>query len=448
MVQRVYVENREGGHAAALSKEYGVTVRLLNRYDVEGTTDAEFATAVQLVLSEPQVDNTFSSLEEAGVTGSVLAVEPLPGQFDQRADSAAQCIQFLFEKERPQVRTAVVYAVEGEAGEAGEIPEAMRAGLINPVESREASLELPETLTLQVATPADVETLDGFTALTDDALPEFVSSHGLAMDADDATLIRDYFASEDRQPTITELKVIDTYWSDHCRHTTFETVLDSISFNEPAVEAAYQDYLAARESIGRTKPVTLMDMGTIAGKVLRAAGKLDKMDVSEEINACTVHVTITVDGQEEPWLLLFKNETHNHPTEIEPFGGAATCIGGAIRDPLSGRGYVYGAMRISGSGNPLETTTRAGKLPQKTIARVAAAGNSSYGNQIGLATGLVDEVYHPGYVAKHLEMGAVVAGAPAADVRREVPAAGDLVVLVGGGIVRVRKSGHLVSSAC
>lgn len=430
MVQRVYVENREGGHAAALSKEYGVNVRVLNRYDVEGTTDSEFATAVKLVLSEPQVDTTFSTLDEAGVAGGVLAVEPLPGQFDQRADSAAQCIQFLFERERPRVRTAVVYAVDGE------IPAAMRKDLINPVESREAALELPETLALHVDTPADVETLEGFTALSDAALPEFVASHGLAMDTDDATLIREYFASEDREPTITELKVIDTYWSDHCRHTTFETVLDSITFNEPAVEAAYQDYLAARESIGRTKPVTLMDMGTIAGKVLRATGKLDAMDVSEEINACTVHVTITVDGKEEPWLLLFKNETHNHPTEIEPFGGAATCIGGAIRDPLSGRGYVYGAMRISGSGNPLETTTRAGKLPQKTIARVAAAGNSSYGNQIGLATGLVDEVYHPGYVAKHLEMGAVVAGAPAANVRREVPAAGDLVVLVGGATGR------------
>lgn len=400
MVQRVYVENREGGHAAALSKEYGVAVRLLNRYDVEGTTDEEFAVAVSLVLSEPQVDDTFSTLEEAGITGEVLAVEPLPGQFDQRADSAAQCIQFLFEKERPQVRTAVLYAVEGG------IPEAMRSGLINPVEARQACLDLPETLSLQVEEPAEVETLSGFTELSDAALPDFVASHGLAMDADDAMVLRDYFASEHRDPTIAELKVVDTYWSDHCRHTTFETVLDSITFNDPAVEAAYQDYLANRESIGRTKPVTLMDMGTIAAKVLRQAGKLDALDVSEEINACTVHVTITVDGRQEPWLFLFKNETHNHPTEIEPFGGAATCIGGAIRDPLSGRGYVYGAMRISGSGNPLEATTRAGKLPQKTIARVAAAGNSSYGNQIGLATGLVDEVYHPGYVAKHLEMGA------------------------------------------
>ncbi|MDU0478926.1 phosphoribosylformylglycinamidine synthase [Staphylococcus chromogenes] len=430
MVQRVYVENREGGHAAALSKEYGVGVRVLNRYDVEGTSNEEFDTAVKLVLSEPQVDNTFTTLEEAGVTGNVLAVEPLPGQFDQRADSAAQCIQFLFEKERPQVRTAVLYAVDGE------IPEAMRKDLINPVEAREASLELPETLTLAAPTPADVETLTGFTKLSDEELPGIVAGHGLAMDADDAILIRDYFASEDRDPTITELKVIDTYWSDHCRHTTFETVLDSITFNEPAAEAAYQDYLAARESIGRTKPVTLMDMGTIAAKVLRATGKLDALDVSEEINACTVHVTINVDGKDEPWLLLFKNETHNHPTEIEPFGGAATCIGGAIRDPLSGRGYVFGAMRISGSGNPLETTTRKGKLPQKTIARVAQAGNSSYGNQIGLATGIVDEVYHPGYVAKHLEMGAVVAGVPAAHVRREVPAAGDLVVFVGGATGR------------
>lgn len=440
MVQRVYVENREGGHAAALSSEYGVSVRVLNRYDVEGTTDAEFATAVQLVLSEPQVDNTFSTLEEAGVTGSVLAVEPLPGQFDQRADSAAQCIQFLFERERPQVRTAVLYAVEGN------IPAAMRDNLINPVECREASLELPETLNMQVAAPADVEVLTGFTALSDADLPGVVASHGLAMDADDAMLIRDYFASEQRDPTITELKVIDTYWSDHCRHTTFETVLDSITFNEPAAEAAYQDYLAARDSINRTKPVTLMDMGTIAAKVLRATGKLDAMDVSEEINACTVHVTINVDGKEEPWLLLFKNETHNHPTEIEPFGGAATCVGGAIRDPLSGRGYVYGAMRISGSGDPRETTTREGKLPQKTIARVSAAGNSSYGNQIGLATGIVDEVYHPGYVAKHMEMGAVVAGAPAANVRREVPAAGDLVVMVGGATGRDGVGGATGSS--
>ncbi|MEJ5929224.1 phosphoribosylformylglycinamidine synthase [Corynebacterium sp. H128] len=430
MVQRVYVENREGGHAAALSKEYGVKVRMLNRYDVEGTTNEEFEKAVKLVLSEPQVDNAYATLEEAGVTGQILAVEPLPGQFDQRADSAAQCIQFLFEKQRPQVRTAVLYVVEGT------IPEKMRTDLINPVEAREANLELPETLSMTVDKPADVEKLTGFTALSDDALPAFVADHGLAMDADDATLIRNYFASEDRDPTITELKVIDTYWSDHCRHTTFETVLDNITFNEPAAEAAYQDYLAARESIGRTKPVTLMDMGTIAAKVLRATGKLDALDVSEEINACTVHVNITVDGKEEPWLLLFKNETHNHPTEIEPFGGAATCIGGAIRDPLSGRGYVYGAMRISGSGDPLETSTRAGKLPQKTIARVAASGNSSYGNQIGLATGLVDELYHPGYVAKHLEMGAVVAGVPAANVRREVPVAGDIVVLVGGATGR------------
>lgn len=431
MVQRVYVENREGGHAAALSAEYGVAVRMLNRYDVEGTTDAEFATAVNLVLAEPQVDNTYATLEEAGLDGkAILAVEPLPGQFDQRADSAAQCIQFLFEKERPTVRTAVLYAVDGE------IPEAMRAGLINPVEAREASLELPEALVVEAPRPADVARLTGFTELSDAALPEVVASHGLAMDVDDAMLVRDYFQSEKRDPTITELKVIDTYWSDHCRHTTFETVLDNIEFHDPAVEAAYNDYLAARDSIGRTKPVTLMDMGTIAAKVLRATGKLDALDVSEEINACTVHVTITVDGKDEPWLFLFKNETHNHPTEIEPFGGAATCIGGAIRDPLSGRGYVYGAMRISGSGNPLETTTRAGKLPQKTIARTAAAGNSSYGNQIGLATGLVDEVYHPGYVAKHLEMGAVVAGAPAENVRREVPAAGDVVVLVGGATGR------------
>lgn len=430
MVQRVYVENREGGHAAALSQEFGVKVRMLNRYDVEGTTEEEFATAVPLVLSEPQVDNSYSTLAEAGVTGSLLAVEPLPGQYDQRADSAAQCIQFLFEKDRPAVRTAVVYAVDGE------VPATMRDKLINPVESREASLELPDTLTLDVSRPSDVEVLTGFKDLAGAELASFVADRGLAMDIDDATLVRDYFASEDRDPTITELKVIDTYWSDHCRHTTFETVLDSITFHNPAAEAAYQDYLAARDSINRTKPVTLMDMGTIGAKVLRATGKLDALDISDEINACTVHVTITVDGKEEPWLLLFKNETHNHPTEIEPFGGAATCVGGAIRDPLSGRGYVYGAMRISGSGNPLETTTLEGKLPQKTIAQVSAAGNSSYGNQIGVATGLVDELYHPGYVAKHMEMGAVVGAVPAANVRREVPAPGDVVVLVGGATGR------------
>ena len=306
--------------------------------------------------------------------------------------------------------------------------------VINPVEAREASLETKETIKIEYSIPTSVKTLDGFVDLDEAGLAEFISSFGLAMDLDDIKFCQKYFKGEGRCPTVTEIKMIDTYWSDHCRHTTFLTTIDEVRFEDELLEKTYRDYIAARDSIGRKKPQNLMDIGTIAAKCLRAAGKLDKLDESEEINACTVKIEVEADGKREPWLLLFKNETHNHPTEIEPFGGAATCIGGAIRDPLSGRSYVYGAMRLTGAADPLKPIeeTLEGKLPQRKIVTTAAAGYSSYGNQIGLATGIVDEIYHDGYAAKHMEVGAVIAAAPEANVRRERPEDGDLVVLLGG----------------
>lgn len=444
MIGRIYVEKKPGEDLAArrLAAELSTvldihtSVRILNRYDVEGLDEQQFAAVVRDVLSEPQVDNTYATLAAAEVGTAVFAVEYQPGQFDQRADSAAQCAQILLEVERPTVRSATVYALD--AALSADAVAQVKNYVINPVESREAALEKPESLTLQITHPGAVGNIDGLVDTADAALPQLRMELGLAMDAADLKMVRDYFAAEKRDPTVTELKVIDTYWSDHCRHTTFNTEIDAIEFSDPVLEAAYQDYLAARAQIGRTKPITLMDMGTIGAKVLRAAGKLPNLDVSEEINACTVKIDVTVDGKSEPWLLLFKNETHNHPTEIEPFGGAATCIGGAIRDPLSGRGYVHAAMRITGAGDPRTPLheTLAGKLPQRKIVTTAAEGYSSYGNQIGLATGIVDEIYHPGYVAKRMELGAVVAAVPADQVRREAPAAGDVVLLVGGATGR------------
>ena len=359
-------------------------------------------------------------------------MEYLPGQFDQRADSAAQCIQIISQGKRPDVRTARVYLLYGALTDA-ELA-AVKKHVINPVDSREASLALPETLEIRYEIPTEVETLTGFCARSDEELAQLIEERGLAMDLDDIRFCRDYFRTEQRDPTITELRMIDTYWSDHCRHTTFSTTLDCVTFEDPLAEKTYQDYLKTREQLGRTKPVNLMDVATLAVKYLRRTGKLDKLDESEEINACTVKITVEVDGKAEPWLLLFKNETHNHPTEIEPFGGAATCIGGAIRDPLSGRSYVYGAMRLTGAASPLQpvSETLPGKLPQRTICQTAAAGYASYGNQIGLATGIVDELYHPGYAAKRMEIGAVIAAAPAANVRRERPQSGDVVILLGG----------------
>ena len=440
MVYRVFVEKKPelANDARSLLSEAkqlpGVEhlerVRILNRYDVEHITPELFDYAVKTVFSEPQVDLVTREADTDGA--SVFAVEYLPGQFDQRADSAAQCIQIISQGERPDVRTARVYLLYGALTDA-ELA-AVKKHVINPVDSREASLALPETLEIRYEIPTEVETLTGFCARSDEELAQLIDERGLAMDLDDIRFCRDYFRTEQRDPTITELRMIDTYWSDHCRHTTFSTTLDCVTFEDPLAEKTYQDYLKTREQLGRTKPVNLMDVATLAVKYLRKTGKLDKLDESEEINACTVKITVEVDGKAEPWLLLFKNETHNHPTEIEPFGGAATCVGGAIRDPLSGRSYVYGAMRLTGAASPLQpvSETLPGKLPQRTICQTAAAGYASYGNQIGLATGIVDELYHPGYAAKRMEIGAVIAAAPAANVRRERPQSGDVVILLGG----------------
>ena len=444
MVYRIFVEKKKelANEAKALLNDantlLGITslkdVRIINRYDAENITEELFDYAVKTVFSEPQLDNASKEISLEGAT--VFAVEFLPGQFDQRADSAAQCIQIISQGERPTVRSAKVYALYGELSEA-EIAE-IKKYVINPVEAREATMEKYDTLKTNYEIPTTVKTLDGFINLDRSGLEAFVKEYGLAMDADDIAFCQDYFKSEHRDPTITEIRMIDTYWSDHCRHTTFLTVIDDVKFEDNLLQSAYNDYMAVRKELGRTKPICLMDLATIAVKHLRANGKLDKLDESEEINACTVKMDVEVDGVKEPWLLLFKNETHNHPTEIEPFGGAATCIGGAIRDPLSGRAYVYGAMRVTGAADPLKpvSETIKGKLPQRKIVTTAAAGYSSYGNQIGLATGIVDEIYHPGYAAKRMEIGAVIAAAPAENVRREVPAPGDIVILLGGSTGR------------
>jgi phosphoribosylformylglycinamidine synthase len=444
MVYRIYVEKKPGldneartlcADARSLLGIAGLErVRLFNRYDAEHITESLFRDAVGTVFSEPQLDLVYDRPDTEGAV--VFAVEYLPGQFDQRADSAAQCIQIISQGDRPLIRSAKVYALYGNLTD-GEIA-AVKKHVINPVEAREASLDLPETLVAHYEIPTSVQTLTGFTELDRQGLAGFVKSYGLAMDEEDAAFCQEYFRSEHRDPTITEIRVLDTYWSDHCRHTTFHTVIDSAQFEAPMLQAAFDRYLSARRALGRTKPVCLMDLATIAVKHLRAAGKLDKLDESEEINACTVKIQVEADGVSEPWLLLFKNETHNHPTEIEPFGGAATCIGGAIRDPLSGRSYVYGAMRLTGAADPLQpiADTIPGKLPQRTIVTAAAAGYSSYGNQIGLATGIVDELYHPGYAAKRMEIGAVIAAAPAENVRREAPIPGDVVILLGGSTGR------------
>ncbi len=440
MVYRIYVEKKQGlDHASKALLSEATTllgikglrgVRILNRYDVDRIDDAVFRDAVGTVFSEPQLDDVKYELD-AGAS-AVFAVEYLPGQFDQRADSAAQCIQIMACSERPVIRTAKVYILDGELTDS-ELAE-IKKYVINPVEAREASLELPKTLISEYDIPADVAVLDGFTELDEAGLADTVKAYGLAMDLDDIRFCRDYFIEEGRCPTLTELHMIDTYWSDHCRHTTFGTTIDSVHFEDELLENAYRRYLDTREALGRTKPQNLMDIATLAGKMLKKEGLLDKLDESEEINACTVKITVEVDGVKEPWLLLFKNETHNHPTEIEPFGGAATCIGGAIRDPLSGRAYVYAAMRVTGAADPTVpvSETLAGKLPQRKIVRTAADGYSSYGNQIGLATGTVDEVYHSGYAAKRMEIGAVIAAAPEKNVRRECPLPSDVVILLGG----------------
>jgi len=445
MVYRVYVEKKLGQthEADSLLREIqdflqikGVkSVRVLNRYDAENIDGQLFDYAVNTVFSEPQVDNVSYEVPDGQI---VFAVEPLPGQFDQRADSAAQCIQILGQCERPIIRSAKVYVLEGQLSESDAA--AVKKHVINAVESREASLEKPETLTAQYAAPETVATVEGFIGLDEMGLSALLESLGLAMDLDDLRFLQAYFRDEERRdPTITEVRVVDTYWSDHCRHTTFSTHLEDVKIDDPSVKAAYERYLAARvevygEEKAAKRPQTLMDIATIGAKVLKKRGLLPELDESEEINACSIHVSAKVNGQEQDWLLMFKNETHNHPTEIEPFGGAATCIGGCIRDPLSGRAYVHQAMRVTGAGDPRVSLsdTIPGKLPQRKLCQTAAAGYSSYGNQIGLATGHVAELYHDGYVAKRLECGAVVAAAPAVNVRRERPAAGDVIVLLGG----------------
>ena len=446
-VFRCYSQKKPGfdveaqGLCKALKEQLGIaglkSVAILNRYDADQIDPAVYEQAKGIVFSEPMVDTVYD--ESFPATGAVvLAVEALPGQFDQRADSCAQCIQLMAGVERPLISYAKVYLLEGELSE--EDLKAIRGYLINPVESREAAMDKPETLVRTYEIPTSVATVEGFTAMDETALAALLSDLGLAMDLDDLKFLQTYFkAEEKRDPTITEVRLVDTYWSDHCRHTTFSTLLDEVEIADPAIRAAYERYLAARvevygEEKAAKRPQTLMDVATIGTKTLKKRGLLPELDESEEINACSIHVPATVDGKEQDWLLMFKNETHNHPTEIEPFGGAATCIGGCIRDPLSGRVYVHQAMRFTGGGDPRVSfdQTIPGKLPQRKIAATAAAGYSSYGNQIGLATGHVAEVYHDGYIAKRLECGAVVGAAPAENVVRERPAPGDVVILLGG----------------
>ena len=420
------------------------SVRLINRYDLEGISPELFEESLPTVFSQPQTDRVSRTLDRAlaaedpegvahGDSPRVFAVSALPGQFDQRADSAAQCIQLIGQGQRPTVATAVVYVLQGDLSD--EQVETIQDYVINPVESRLTGLDRPQTLQLDLGHPGEVPVLTGFRDMDEQALRDLMASQDLAMDLADIRFCRDHYRQEDRDPTLTELKVIDTYWSDHCRHTTFGTELTRIDIDDRVVRQAFDRYLEIRKDLGRQdRRLCLMDMGTIGARYLKDQGILQDLDESEEVNACTVRTTVDVDGQDQDWLFLFKNETHNHPTEIEPFGGAATCIGGAIRDPLSGRSYVYQAMRVTGAADPrtpLEQTLP-GKLPQRRIVQSAAEGYSSYGNQIGLATGQVHELYHPGYQAKRMEVGAVVAATPADHVLREEPAPGDLVILVGG----------------
>ena len=441
MVYRVFVEKKEGLDNEAkgllneaktlLGMERLENVRLFNRYDAENITEDLFRYAVKTVFSEPQLDTASASIQLPGAY--VFAVEALPGQFDQRADSAAQCIQIISQGERPLIRTAKVYALYGTLTD-GDIRE-FKKYVINPVECREASLDVPETLAIRYDIPTEVATLTGFAGLSRDELADFIANYGLAMDLDDIAFCQSYFQKEDRDPTITEIRMIDTYWSDHCRHTTFSTNIQDVQILAPYIQDTYDAYLRIRRELGRAeKPLTLMDMATLAVRKLKADGKLPDLDESEEINACSVKIKVDTENGDEDWILMFKNETHNHPTEIEPFGGAATCLGGAIRDPLSGRSYVYQAMRVTGAANPLVPVedTITGKLPQRKITVGAANGYSSYGNQIGLATGHVAEIYHPGYVAKRMEIGAVIGAAPAENIRREAPVPGDVVILLGG----------------
>lgn len=444
MVYRIFVEKKDGFNNEAKSLYSDITeflgikrlnkLRIFNRYDAENISEKIFDYAIKTVFSEPQLDNVYKELNIN--KAFIFATEYLPGQFDQRAESASQCIQIISQGKKPLIKTAKVYALYGNLTKKD--IEEIKKYIINPVEMREANFLKPGTLKEKYKIPKTVKMLKGFINLNYKELFDFIKSYDLAMDFDDLKFCREYFLSEKRNPTITEIKVIDTYWSDHCRHTTFLTIIDNVEFEDELLQKTYKEYLTIRKELKDNKPICLMDLATVLIKYFKKNGKLKKLDESEEINACSVKINIEVDGKIENWILLFKNETHNHPTEIEPFGGAATCIGGAIRDPLSGRGYVYGAMRITGAANPTVSISKTlkGKLPQRKIVTTAAEGYSSYGNQIGLATGIVDEIYHKGYLAKHMEIGAVIAAVPEKNIKRKKPIAGDVVILIGGSTGR------------
>ena len=449
-VRRIYVEKKQpyAVHAKELKEEVkrylGIksinNVRVLIRYDVENLSDATYKQALGTVFSEPPVDNCYENEFKKANGSFVFSVEYLPGQFDQRADSAEQCVKLLNEKENPVIRSATTYVFEGDIDDQDK--EKIKEYCINPVDSREASENIPETLVQEFDEPADVAIFDGFRQMSEDELKKLYESLNLAMTFKDFLHIQNYFKNEEnREPSVTEIRVLDTYWSDHCRHTTFQTELKNVKFEDgyynAPIEASYEMYEAARKELFKDRPdkyVSLMDIALMGMRKLKADGKLDDMEESDEINACSIVVPVEIDGKTEEWLIFFKNETHNHPTEIEPFGGAATCLGGAIRDPLSGRGYVYQAMRVTGASDPTVSMkdTLPGKLPQRKIVTGAAKGYSSYGNQIGLATGLVNEIYHPNYVAKRMEIGAVMGAAPRRNVIRENSDPGDIIILLGG----------------
>jgi phosphoribosylformylglycinamidine synthase len=450
-VRRIFVEKKPGfdieaqGLFADLRENLGIEglkrVRILNRYDITGISDQEYQKSLTIVFAEPPVDSVCEEDFQAAAADRVFAQEYLPGQYDQRADSAAQCVQILTQKERPEILSAKLIVLQGDLTDQEFLK--IKEYCINPVEAREASLAKPESLATEVVLPEDVEIIQGFTTMTAKDLREFWSGLGLAMSFEDLQFCQSYFKDrENRDPSLTEIRVIDTYWSDHCRHTTFLTRIEKVIVKESRFselfKAAYRSYLESRAYVYgdkvQTRDVCLMDIAMMGMKELRKKGRLEDLDESDEINACSIVVKVDVDGQAEEWLVMFKNETHNHPTEIEPFGGAATCLGGAIRDPLSGRTYVYQAMRVTGSADPRTrvSETLPGKLPQRKITTGAAAGYSSYGNQIGIATGQVAEVYNEGFVAKRMEIGAVIGAAPRRNVVRKRPEAGDVVILVGG----------------
>ena len=449
-VRRVYVEKKDAFAGAARDLGHEIRsylgipslkkIRILIRYDVENISDEVFGQAKKCVFSEPPVDTLYDEVFPAGPEDRVFAVEYLPGQFDQRADSAVQCVRFLKEDEEVLIRTATVYVCEGNLTD-DEFSQ-IRNYCYNPVDSRLCGMEKADTLRQVFDEPEDIKTFDGFSSMEEEELKNLYGSLNLAMTFRDFLFIRDYYRDEaHRDPTVTEIRVLDTYWSDHCRHTTFSTELKKVDFDEGyyrrPIEETFLRYLADFRELyqGRSdKYVCLMDLATMGARKLKKEGKLNDQEETDEINACSIVVPVEIDGKTEEWLINFKNETHNHPTEIEPFGGAATCLGGAIRDPLSGRTYVYQAMRVTGAADPTVSVrdTMKGKLPQKKLVREAAHGYSSYGNQIGLATGYVKEIYHPNYAAKRMEIGAVMGAAPRKDVLRASSRPGDVIILLGG----------------